>query len=160
MFHMQKKFGFLISSILIAACAQSSAGDAGPQALLPDSVLGKYTGTFMYGQSASQFTHATIAKVNDTYRISFSGGKPAVDGAAPAIDSLRFKSGPQNQTYESIDLNGSKRGVHLSTYMTNMNIESLSIGGQNLVFTGVKCEVTPQIPVCTCERDPTSSICQ
>ena len=138
---------------------KSAASGAGTVIELPDSVIGKFTGTAMIGGQTSQFANATISKSGASVTISFSGGKPALTGSL-TLANLKFVTTVQNGVYDSIDKDGSLAGVHVAEYKTNLNVDNVNSGGVNFIFTGVKCNVVPESPLCTCELNPGSPMCQ
>ncbi len=161
----------ILSSVILSSVSCTKSGNgitqgdnkasaAGEILDIPDAALGKFTGTFMIGDKGSQFANATLSKNGNAVSISFSGGKPVIDPATPALTNLRFAAGTQQGTFDSVDTNGSVKGVHLSMYKTNLNIENVSVGNKTLIFTGVKCDVAPENLLCTCEVNPTSPMCQ
>ena len=166
--HLTKKrlFGFLLIICILIGCSGSDKGGelstaaATGTIALPDTVLGKFTGTAMIGEQTSQFANAIVAKSGLVVTISFLGGKPTLSGNTLKLSNLKFATGERNATFDSISTDGSLSGIHLSEYKTNLNIVNVNSGGINFVFTGVKCNIVPESPVCTCETNPKSPMCQ
>lgn len=159
-------FGFSSIICILLGCSGSDKGSelstaatAGTIIELPDTVLGKFTGTAMIGEQTSQFANAIVAKSGLMVTISFSGGKPTLSGNILKLSNLKFAAGERSATFDSISTDGSLSGIHLSEYKTNLNI-GVKSGGINFVFTGVKCNTMPENLVCTCETNPKSSMCQ
>lgn len=160
-------FGFLsLICIILLGCSSSDKGSeistataAGTIIELPDTVLGKFTGTAMIGEQTSQFAHAIVSNSGLVVTISFSGGTPTLSGSNLKLSNLKFAAGERNATFDSIGTDGSLSGIHLSEYKTNLNI-GVNSGGMNFIFTGVKCNIVPESPVCTCETNPESPMCQ
>ena len=137
----------------------SAAAASGTVIELPDAVLGKFTGVAIIGEQTSQFAHAIVANSGLVVTISFSGGTPTLSGSNLKLSNLKFAAGERNATFDSIGTDGSLSGIHLSEYKTNLNV-GVNSGGMNFVFTGVKCNIMPDNPVCTCETNPNSPMCQ
>lgn len=169
----QKLFILAMGISLLGACNKTSNSNtnlvkaseaATMEAGLPDTVLGLFTGTLMGktngNQVANQFANATVSKKGNLVSISFSGGIPAVEAAFPSIQNLQFAPGEKNGLYDSIAGNGSVAGVHLAVYKTNLNIEKVGVGGTEIIYTGVKCDVAPEAPMCICVTNPNSPMCQ
>lgn len=165
---MTKKRLFAFSSIIciLLGCSSSDKGGelstaavAGKIAL-PNTVLGKFTGIAMIGEQTSQFANAIVAKSGLMVTISFSGDKPTLSGNTLKLSNLKFAAGERNSTLDSISTDVSLSGIHLSEYKTNLNIDNVNSGGINFVFTRVKCNIVPESPVCTCETNPKSAMCQ
>ena len=149
-----------VSNVSVATSAKT-----GVVIELPASVLGVFTGTLI-GTSegnqifTSQFANATISKKGNDVFISFSGGIPGVDAKFPSIKNLQFVNDESDNEYKSNAGNGSVAGIHLVTYKTNLNIENVDVNGIKIIFTGVKCDVAPEVPVCICVTNPGNSMCQ
>lgn len=163
---------FLILSVFIlSACNKASNATAatftGAGAIieLPATVLGVFTGTLMGTSNdgkivTSQFANATISKNGNDISISFSGGIPRVDVQFPSIKNLQFVKDGSDNEYKSNAANGSVAGIHLVAYKTNLNIENVYVNGINIIYTGVKCDVVPEVPVCICVTNPSNLMCQ
>ncbi len=114
---------------------------------LPNGVVGKYLGTAVWGKDisnpkVSQQTTAIVTRDDKMVSISFIGGTPGVDALTPQIKNFQFRMTPGSQTgrFESVKIDASQVGVHISSYLTNMNIENLYINGVRIEFTGTKVQ--------------------
>jgi hypothetical protein len=160
---------FILSFCLLAACTNSNSGGSpttnaaavtGSIVEISDAVTGKFTGTAMIGGQTSQFASATVSKQGATVTISFSGGRPPLAAGIPSLANLKFSASVQQGVYDSVEQEGSLKGIQLSEYKTNLNVDNVSANGVNYIFTGVKCAVVPESPLCTCELDPGNAMCQ
>jgi hypothetical protein len=111
---------------------------------LPAVAVGDYVGTFMMAEGeaikvAASMARCTIAEEGDHYVVSFTGGTPALGPETPSIRNVIFARTPGSQVgvFHSLERDGSVAGIHVSTYMTNLNVEVLR-GGTKLIFTGRK----------------------
>ena len=114
----------------------------------------------MIGEQTSQFANAIVAKSGLVVTISFPSDKPTLSGNTLKLSNLKFAAGERNPTLDSICTDGSLSGVHLSEYKTNLNFDNVNSGEINFVFTKVKCNIVTENPVCTCETNPKSAMCQ
>ncbi|MFZ3230975.1 MAG: hypothetical protein WA160_12275 [Pseudobdellovibrio sp.] len=146
-----------------ATAVTATAADTSTIIEVPDSVTGLFTGTLSGAVSGtskvSQFANATVSKNGNRVYITFSGGKPTVDPSIPSIDNLQFVNGDRNGIYNSIKTAESLAGAHFSVYKTNLNIDNIVVGGTTIIYTGVKCDVAPENPLCTCVTNPTNPMC-
>lgn len=173
----QKCICLALSVFILSACNKTSnapaatsenatSANTGAVIELPATVLGVFTGTLMGTSNGtmvggSQFANATISKKGNDVSISFSGGIPGVDAKFPSIQNLQFVDGGRGiETYQSNAGNGSVAGVYLSAFKTNLNIDNVDVGGIKIIYTGVKCDVAPEVPVCICVTNPGNPMCQ
>ena len=146
---------FLLCWVLvISACSGSTPGSGSGSSnndqsasadtivVLPDAVVGEYTGTLLWGSTetpkVAQNVKATIVRDQKLASITFSG--PGVDASVPRIQNFQFAVTPGSQVglYHSVKVDQSQEGIALATYMTNMNIVNLYIGGVKVEYTGLK----------------------
>lgn len=170
----QKCLFLAMSIFMLSACNNASNSPAatstntGAVVELPATVLGIFTGTLMGTADgsplgtpcASQFANATVVKQGADVSISFSGGIPVADTKCPSIHKLQFVAASGNGEFDSTAGNGSVAGAHLASYKTNLNIENIDVGGIKIIYTGVKCDVAPESPLCTCVTNPNNLMCQ
>jgi hypothetical protein len=146
---------FLLCWVLgISACSDSTSGSGSGSSnnnqnasadtivVLPDAVIGQYTGTLLWGSTeppkVAQNVTATITRDQKLASITFSG--PGVDASVPRIQNFQFAVTPGSQVglYHSVKVDQSQEGIAIATYMTNMNIVDLEVGGVRVEYTGMK----------------------
>ncbi len=127
---------------------------------LPDTVLGKFTVIEIIGEKTSQFANTIVARSGLVVTISFSGVKTTLYENTLKLSNLKFAAEQRNATLESITTDGSLSSIHLFEYKANLNIVNVNSDVINFVFTGVKCNIVPESPVCSCETNPKSPMCQ
>ncbi len=142
---------FLLSALLtlfVSSLTIQSFANSNETSLLPKSVLGKYHGTLVWGKNVklpkvSQETTATITQSGKLVSIIFSGGTPGPDSDTPKINNFQFKMalGTQTGRFESVNAESSQEGIHISSFLSNMTVENLYIGGVRVEFTGVKSQM-------------------
>jgi hypothetical protein len=127
-----------------AAQTDVSPSSPGAPVKLPPVALGAFIGTVGFtenGVLTKAHANATceVVEDGDRYLLRFSGGTPAVDAEVPTLRGLVFVATPGSQigVFHTLEGNGSTAGIHLSTTMTNLNVDVPS-GARRLIFTGRK----------------------
>ena len=134
--------------LLFAGCAKHDGDNAESNLLaatkLPPIAVGDFVGMYMFVEGdavkiGSGMAICTVAEVGERYVLTFKGGTPPLEPGAPSIGNVMFArtSGSQEGVFHSLARDGSVDGIHISTYMTNLNVE-VKNGASKIIFTGRK----------------------
>lgn len=137
-----------LSAVLAGGCSKhvdpSSPTKESGSVKLPAVALGNFKGMLaltLGGTIKKGHGNAicTVAEAGNKYSLSFSGGMPEVDSDVHAIENVSFIATPGSQVgvFESVAGDGSIAGIHISTYMTNINID-IPWGEGRLIYTARK----------------------